>query len=144
MIANLVEYFRPEQEIYLDSIIYKRIDVTNDNEIRDIALTCQDNVKASVNENGVKVILTRNLVFSPEMMFNLSISFGANLRFNERRSEHDWTKINIAEELIKNGDFITAPLMSRVSLLIGQITSSYGQQPLMLNPFLVKSELRPN
>lgn len=142
MIENLAEYFQPEQEIFLDGIYYKKVDSANNNTGQDVALACQDSVRASLTENGVRIILVRNLVFDPDILFKLTVSFGANLRFNERRSEHDWMKVNLAEEFIKNGDFITAHLMSRISLLIGQITSSYGLQPLMLQPVLAKQTRR--
>lgn len=68
----------------------------------------------------------------------LSVSFGAELKFNNRKSEQDWMKINLAEEFMQNGDFVTTQLMSRISLLIGQITSSFGQQPLILPTMLAK------
>ena len=142
MIENLAEYFQSEQEIFLDSVYYKKVDNVKNNVGQDVALTCQDSVKASLTENGVRIMLVRNLVFDPDILFKLTVSFGANLKFNERRSEHDWMKVNLAEEFIKNGDFITAHLMSRISLLIAQITSSYGLQPLMLNPVLAKKVSR--
>ena len=61
----------------------------------------------------------------------MSVVFGADLKFNERKTEVKWDELNIAEEFRANGDFVTAQLMSRMSLLIGQITSSFGQQPII-------------
>ena len=138
MICNLQEYFTPEQEIFLDSINYRRIEDSGNEREQEVALLCQDNVKASVNDKGVRIIVTRSLVFEPEKIFVLSVSFGAELKFNSRKSEQDWMKINLAEEFRQNGDFVTTQLMSRISLLIGQITSSFGQQPLILHPMLAK------
>ena len=139
MISNLQDYFRPEQEIFLDKVNYKRIENTNNKVRKEFALLCQDNVKVSLNDDGVRIIVTRSLVFEPEEIFSMSVSFGTDLRFNERKSEYDWKTINLAEEFRENGDFVTAQLMSRVSLIIGQITSSFGQQPLILQPVLVKT-----
>lgn len=90
------------------------------------------------NEDGVRIIVTRTLMFEPEELFALNVSFGADLKFNERKAEHEWTKINLAEEFGENGDFVTAQLMSRISLLIGQITASFGQQPLILPSVIAK------
>ena len=78
------------------------------------------------------------MAFDPEKIFALSVSFGMDLKFNERKGEHDWQNVNLAEEFRENGDFVTAQLMSRISLLIGQITSSFGQQPLILPTGLAK------
>lgn len=138
MICNLQEYFKPEQEIFLDTINYRRIENSGNELEQEVALLCQDNVRASVNDEGVCIIVTRSLVFEPEKIFVLSVSFGAELKFNNRKSEQDWMKINLAEEFRQNGDFVTTQLMSRISLLIGQITSSFGQQPLILPTMLAK------
>lgn len=138
MICNLQEYFKPEQEIFLDTINYRRIENSGNELEQEVALLCQDNIKASVNGEGVRIIVTRSLVFEPEKIFVLSVSFGAELKFNNRKSEQDWMKINLAEEFMQNGDFVTTQLMSRISLLIGQITSSFGQQPLILPTMLAK------
>ena len=138
MIKNLQDYFRPKQEIFLDTVSYKRIENLNEGLGKEFALLCQDNVKVSVNEEGVRIIITRSLAFDPEKIFALSVSFGMDLKFNERKDEHDWQNVNLAEEFRENGDFVTAQLMSRISLLIGQITSSFGQQPLILPTGLAK------
>ena len=138
MICNLQEFFKPEQEIFLDTISYRRIENSGNELEQEVALLCQDNIKASVNDEGVRIIVTRSLVFEPEKIFVLSVSFGAELKFNNRKSEQDWMKINLAEEFMQNGDFVTTQLMSRISLLIGQITSSFGQQPLILPTMLAK------
>lgn len=138
MISNLQDYFKPELEIFLDTVNYKRIENIDKEVKQEYALLCQDNVKASLNDEGVRIIVTRSLVFEPEEIFTMSVSFGTDLKFNERKSEHDWGSINLAEEFRENGDFVTAQLMSRISLIIGQITSSFGQQPLIIQPMLAK------
>lgn len=74
-------------------------------------------------------------------MFELSVSFGAVLDFDEKRkSEYDWRNINMADEIKENGEFVLSNLFSRISLLIGQITGSFGQQPLILAPTLAPDE----
>ena len=138
MIRNLSEYFKPELEIFLDTVSYKRIEKLNNNCEQELSLLCQDNLKVMTNEDGVRIIVTRTLMFEPEELFALNVSFGADLKFNERKAEHEWTKINLAEEFGENGDFVTAQLMSRISLLIGQITASFGQSPLILPSVIAK------
>ena len=143
MIKNLQEYFCPEISIFLDIVNYKRIEEHNKEIKQEISLLCQDNVNASVNEDGVRIIVTRSIIFDPNKLFTLSVSFGADLKFSDRKSEHEWKNINLAEEFLENGDFVTTQLMSRISLVIGEITSSFGQQPLILPTIIAKKNPSP-
>ena len=133
MISNLIDYFEAEQEFYLDKILYNRIDKKE--QANEYSLNCIDNIEAAVNENIVKLTITRALKFDPEEIFELSLSYGAILKIKkERKEEYDWDKINLAEEFRENGEFVLGNLMSRISLLIAEITSSFGQIPLILPP----------
>ena len=128
----LNEYFMPEYQYYLDSISYQRFGNTSLQV--PLSLVCSDNITVSLTaDNKVNLLLTRELKFSPEGIFSVTIRFGADLQFNPETSIGiDWNRVNLAEEFKKNGDFVIANLMSRASLLIAQITSSFGQQPLIL------------
>mgnify|MGYP006968288280 CR=1 FL=1 len=138
MIKNLSEYFLPEQEFYLHKIVYNRIDSITPKEV--FSLNCADNINAEVNENNeVKIIVTRSLAFEPEEMFCMSVAFGADLILNPQKvNEYNWNEINLAEEFRDNGKFVTDNLMSRITLLIAQITSSFGQPPIVLSPSVAK------
>ena len=138
MIKNLSEYFKPELEIFLDTVSYKRIENLDNKTEQELLLLRQDNLKALTQEDGIRIIVTRTLTFDPETLFVLNVSFGADLKFNERKSEYEWSEINLAEEFGENGDFVITQLMSRISLLIGQITSSFGQPPLILPAVIAK------
>ncbi len=139
MIKNLSEYFLPEHEFYLHKIVYDRLDNVTPEET--IPLNCADNINVEIKGNSsVKIIVTRSLYFEPEEMFRLSVAFGANLKFEPQKvSEYNWNEINLADEFRDNGHFVMDNLMSRISLLIGQITSSFGQQPLLLAPIVAKT-----
>lgn len=133
MISNLADYFVSEQEFYLDKVSYNRIDKTEG--IREYSLNCTDNIEAEVNEDIVKLTVRRFLKFDPEEIFELSVSFGAILKFNgEKKDDYDWTKINLSEEFRENGQFVLGNLVNRISLLIAEITSSFGQSPIILPP----------
>lgn len=138
MIKNFSEYFLPEQEFYLHKVMYDRIDNISSKD--EFVLNCADNINVEVSEKDeVRVIVTRTLSFEPEEMFRLVVAFGANLKFDPRKiNEYDWHEINMAEEFRDNGNFVTENLMSRISLLIAQITSSFGQTPLVLPPSVSK------
>ncbi|MBS6629001.1 MAG: hypothetical protein KH282_07970 [Clostridiales bacterium] len=137
MIQNLSDYFEKKQEFYLENISYNRIDKI-DPSVKEYKLNCIDTVHCELLENGIKVTLKRELKFDPNQLFNTSISFCALLKFNaEKREEVDWNSLNLEDELQNNGQFVLQNLMSRISLLIAQITSSYGQTPVILPPIVV-------
>lgn len=140
MIKNLSEYFLPEQEFYLHRIVYDRTDSISLKE--EYSLSCADNINVEVIEkSGVRIIVNRSLDFEPEEMFRLSVAFGADLKFDPQNvNEYNWNELNLAEEFRDNGQFVTVNLISRITLLIAQITSSFGQPPLILPP----SVARPN
>ena len=144
MIENLYEYFKPELDIFLDSVNYNRIESAGNEHNKELSLLCQENIKVSVNDKGVRIIVSRSLLFEPERFFVLNVSLGADLKFNERKNEHKWEDINLAEEFKENGAFVTGQLMSRISLLIGQITSSFGQAPLIIPAILAKNDNNQN
>ena len=50
MIRNLSEYFKPELEIFLDTVSYKRIENLNNKCEQELSLLCQDNLKVMTNE----------------------------------------------------------------------------------------------
>lgn len=139
MINNLEDYFLQEQEFYLQEISYKRIE--NDMIRQEHSLNCTDNIKVDIiNDDRVRVTVIRTLKFDPEELFNLSVSFGAILRFNqENKADYCWEEINLAEEFRNHGEFVIGNLMGRISLQIAQITSSFGQSPLILPANVVKS-----
>jgi len=102
MISNLIDYFEAEQEFYLDKILYNRIDKKE--QANEYSLNCIDNIEVAVNENIVKLTITRALKFDPEEIFELSLSYGAILKIKkEKKEEYDWDKINLAEEFRENG-----------------------------------------
>lgn len=134
MIDNLSNYFLPEHEFYLQNVSYNRIENNVDSE--EHSLNCVDSIKVDVEGNdNVRVTVTRTLSFEQNELFELTVSFGAILKFEPtRKNEYNWHEINMAEEFRKNGEFVTNNLMARISLLIAQITSSFGQPPLILPP----------
>ncbi|MBR5578808.1 MAG: hypothetical protein IKW28_07430 [Lachnospiraceae bacterium] len=137
MITNLADYFLPEQEFYLQSIVYDRIENTIDSKHH--TLNCLDNISVDTNDETVKITVTRTLKFEPKELFSLTVSFGAILKFNpQNKSEYKWREINLAEEFRYNGDFVIGNLMQRITLQIAQITSSFGQTPIILPPNISK------
>ena len=133
MIDNLSDCFNKEYQFYLESINFHRIEA--DNPSNQIQLNCEDHVKSSVSNRTVNLNLTRTVSFTPENLFSLAITFGAILTIKEDKyQDYDWKTINLADEFRHNGNFVMDNLMSRITLLIAEITSSFGQHPLILPP----------
>ena len=104
-------------------------------------INCTDSITVDANENVARISVKRTLNFEPEGMFKLSVTYGAILRFNEKKKyEHNWRNINLAKEFEKHGDFVLGNLMNRISLLISEITSSFGQSPIVLPPTIISEE----
>ena len=140
MIHNLVEYFLPEQEFYLDKIVYNRLPQHTGNS--EYSLKCKDTVQVVLEDNGIRITVERILRFEPEEVFELAISFGAVLKFNDKKKQdHQWKDIDLSKEFIENGGFVIDNLMNRISLLVSQITSSFGQTPIVLPPSLMTKNI---
>lgn len=134
MINNLAEYFLPEHEFYLKNISYERIDKSISK--GEHPLKCMDGIVVDLLEgDALRITVTRTLNFEPEEIFSLAVSYGAILKFDPQKKEaYNWQEIDLSKEFKENGDFVTGNLMSRIALMIAQITSSYGQTPLVLPP----------
>ena len=84
MIKNLHEYFLPEQEYYLNEILYKRIECND--VLENGTATCEDSISTNINESHeLNILVTRKFYFEPEQIFKIEISFGADLKFNPDR-----------------------------------------------------------
>lgn len=133
---EFVSYFENEQEFYLEDISFKRLDNSEDNseDVGEYALYCKDDLSVFRNNNIVKVKISRNLKCIPEALFELTVSFGATLKLNDKGLTKEWTEDDLKKEFCKNGQFVTSNLMNRISLLIAEITSSFGQTPMVIEP----------
>lgn len=140
MKKDLSSYFLPEYQFFLHQIEFEKKEDVHQN-VQDIVLSCSDKLSASINHenNTVTLLVTRNLSFTPDILFHASITFGATLKFSDKKPEIDWTNEDLSTEFLHNGQFVTANLMSRITLLMGEITSSSGQTPLFLPPQIISS-----
>ena len=138
MTNNLSSYFQPEYQFFLHNIEYeKKEDAQQD--MQSIVLSYSDKLSARINHDDgtVTLLVTRSVSFNPDILFHASITFGAILRFSDKKPEVPWTEEELSNEFLHNGQFVTANLMSRITLLMGEITSSSGQTPLFLPPHIL-------
>lgn len=135
------KYVLPDQEYSLDVVDYHRIDgESNGNTDPDFVLS--DSISADIIDNKqLKINFQRRLFCEPEGVFSLHVSFTTIFTLDpETKDEVDWSKVNIAEEIVNYGEGLLTNIVSRTSLLISQITSSFGQLPIMTPPTLAKSD----
>ena len=137
---DFVACFLPTFEFSLNDIHYKKLDISN-SDSSEKQLNCIDTIKAElVDPRHVCVEYTRELNFSTQDIFELSVTFGALYTINEDSDQNiDWNNIDISAELLKSGAPVLNVLTSRISLLISQITSSYGQPPVVTPPTLIQN-----
>lgn len=125
-------YFLPERRIALENVSYETERPRIPSGSR-VSLAVKDTVIAHVMlPNGVKVTFNRTLSFQPDGPFTLSVSFSTMLIFNPgTRDEIDWKTVDVADEFKKNCPGLMQNMMSRASLLVGQITSAAGGTPIV-------------
>ena len=99
----------------------------------EMKLNCKDTIVAQlVDTKGVKFTFNRTLSFEPDGMFFLSVTFGVFLKFNPvYYNEIMWKNMDLAGEFKASCPQILTNLMSRTSLLISEITSAAGQNPIV-------------
>ena len=99
-------------------------------------LDCKDSVVAQLRYPfGVKIVFNRRLTFQPEELFELSVSFAAELKFDpEKRDLVDWKSVNVAHEFQTGFPILFASLNARCTLLIAEITSAAGASPVIPLP----------
>lgn len=126
-------YFLAERRIALENISYETTKPAQSES--GYKLTGRDTVVAQVvGTSGVKVTYNRTLKFDPDGPFTLSVSYAVMLVFNPgTREEVDWSTIDVAAQFRKHCAPICANISSRISLLIGEITSASGQPPMILS-----------
>ena len=67
------------------------------------------------------------------------MSFGVFLEFNDKYKKNETVDIEeIKKEFIDEQSAIINIIMSRISLLISQLTSSYGERPIVTPPSIME------
>ena len=137
---NFASYFLPERRIFLENISYESLG-SNAPKEKGKRLDCKDSVVAQLKYPfGIKVVFNRRLAFQPEEIFELSVSFSAELKFDpEKRDLVDWKSVNIAQEFRIGFPTLFASLNARCTLLIAEITSAAGASPVI--PLPVKNKM---
>ena len=130
-VLDFKKYFLSEHQIFLDNINYETLKLERAQ--GEVKLGCKDTIVAQLIDSvGVKFTFNRTMSFDEGGMFFLSVTYGAMLRFNPATyGEVMWKNMDLAGEFKMGCPHILTNLMSRTSLMIAQITSASGQNPII-------------
>ena len=127
---NFERYFLHEKKILLENISYETVKV--EGRPQNVKLGVKDTIVAQLMDVGVKINFNRALNFDPEGVFSLSVTYGMMMIFDpSTKHEVDWKSVDIAGEFKRGCPHLLSALMSRTSLMIAQITSASGQNPII-------------
>jgi hypothetical protein len=133
---NFVELFNSNYSYFLKEIGYQVITVGNIQDKVDIVV--KDNTTFEMlDKTHLQVIVERNVRFEPNIVYELKVSFGAILELknvSEIERDIDW---NQEFKKSNEGLAVIQGLLTRISLQISQITSSYGLNPIVTPPNLI-------
>ncbi len=127
---NFERYFLHDRKILLENISYET--VKPDKNAKTMTLGCKDTIVAQLMESGIKINFNRAMNFTPEGIFSLSVTYSMMLFFDPTtKHEVNWKGMDIAGEFKRSCPQLLSAMMSRASLMIAQITSAAGQNPLI-------------
>lgn len=134
------EYFTGSFSIALESVVYNKLDEIEG----EVSLRIDDVLEIKENKTNVEnitAIITRSFSFEPKSLVEVSVSFEVVLELNDKYKNSDKLDLSlIRKELISEDSVIMSIIMSRISLLISQLTSSYGERPIVTPPSFMESE----
>ena len=130
------KYFNDEYQFTLKNAAYSWIE--NSNQGAEMELTVSDTIDATVQEASLEVIFQREVYFKPEALFSIGVSFVVTLTFRDKSLADEAKSVNWSKELAENENPYLGNVVSRASHLIAMLTSSYGQQPLVTPPSVVR------
>ena len=133
---NFAELFNENYSYFLKEIGYQVITVGNIQDKVDIII--KDNTTFEMlDKTHLQVVVERNVRFEPNIVYELKVSFGAILELkntSEIEGDIDW---NQEFKKSNEGTAVIQGLLTRISLQISQITSSYGLNPIVTPPNLI-------
>lgn len=137
---DILNYLNGQQSTFLKSATYNMGSKTD----KHVEIIMNDAVDAKLTNNGIEVIFTRDLNMGEESTFRVEVCMGCYLYFNQDNSnEISWSEVDLVQE-IKDCPIILNKLIARSSLLIAQLTSSFGGNPIVTPPQLIEPQDKDN
>ncbi len=129
---KLERFFSTGIQINLVNITYNSIDLSSEDS--NFNIHCQDSLKTKLNgDRSLSAFFTRKVFLDPKALFELSVTYEAVMDIDED-SKDEINDIDFDKEISENGEDILMILASKCSLLISQITSASGQNPIITPP----------
>lgn len=127
--------FKTKRQLFLETVNYELRPVSYSSE-SESQVKCTDSVTASlVDDRNLKLSFCRE-INSIDQLVNMKVQFGLVLELLDGVSLEP--NKDYADEFI--GTSVLSGLILRTSLLISQITASFGQPPLITSPTLIENE----
>ena len=134
------EYFTGNCSISLENVHYEKLDELEG----EVDLEVKDNLQindVTSSSDHIEIIISRNLSFRPRSLVDITVSFGIILELNEKHKGTNKPDFDtLKSELFTKDSVIASIVMSRISLLISQLTSSYGERPIITPPSFMSAE----
>lgn len=134
----LKEYFTGNCSISLENIAYEKLGELEE----DVSLVVEDNIDIKNYDSysgSIEFIFSRNLSFVPKAIVDVTVSFGATLELTEKYKGTETLDFDMLKsKLVSVDNVVSSIVMSRISLLISQITSSYGERPIVTPPSFLR------
>jgi hypothetical protein len=137
---NLEKILPKETQLKLVNVNYSSIDLNNEDS--NFTIHCQDSLETKLDKEhlSLSLLFTRNVFIKPRALFELTVTFEAVCGINDDYKE-DIGKIDFNKEILENGEDILMLLASKSSLLVAQITSASGQNPIITPPnFIIDND----
>lgn len=138
----LKDLFNKRCKIQLEHVEMKALEDPSD-DIEEIKVTVKDSVAWEKKENCLRVECTRHVGFEPACNFEIMVTYSVEHFLSEKNMLDKVTDSEIEKDVQEDVPFYIQErqgLISRVSLIIAQLTSSFNGAPMVLPPYYQKEE----
>ena len=137
MVENLTDYFNEQHTFYLNEASYNRLELQDVNQ--NLTMKCVDLLSADITGNCFRITFKRSVQFTPDSLFKVLVELGADLTIKEgKKEEVQNLKSELLQGLIDDGSAVITNLASRASFIVSSLTSSFGQQPIVTPPTVMR------
>ncbi|MBQ6850561.1 MAG: hypothetical protein IJN77_05940 [Oscillospiraceae bacterium] len=130
------KYFNDEYQFTLKNAAYSWLE--NNGQDVELELNISDTINTAIVGKHLEVTFQRKAFFKPEALYAIDVCFSFTLTFRNDNLADEAKSINWSEALVENDNPYLGNVISRTSYLIATLTSSYGQQPLVTPPSIIR------
>lgn len=135
---KLSSIIKDEYEFSVEKVMYERITDPSAQQT-ELSMSTSDTLTASFERNTVNVFIERNVSFSPQQLFKVSVSINLIFYFREDfLLPEEFSENVFLDLLIRDNPAILDNALSRISAIISSLTGFAGFQPLVTQPTLIK------